>query len=66
MDFTPEETEKLKTMMLFVIKKKHNQSGGHNGFHVSDLEPILNQLEKENKIELRRTINLDRYFLIKK
>jgi len=66
MEFTPEETEKLKAMMMFVIKKKHNQSGGHSGFHVSDLNPILEDMEKEGKIQVRRTINLDRYFLTKK
>ena len=63
MEFTAEEMEKLKAMMMFVIKKMHNQSGGHSGFHVSDLNPILEDMEKDGQIQVRRTINLDRYFL---
>lgn len=63
MTFTPEETEKLKTMFTFIIKKKHVQSNGHSGFSLEDLKPILNQLEADGVIDLRPTINSRKYFL---
>lgn len=63
MTFSEEETKKLKAMFLFIIKRKHKESGGHGGFHVMELEPILEELEKDGEITLRRTINNDRYFL---
>lgn len=63
MEFTPEEKEKLKAMFLFVVKKKHRASGGHCGFQMRDLNPILEELEAEGKIELRPTINCNQYFL---
>ena len=65
MTFTPEEITKLKTMFLFIIKRKHKESDGHCGFHISELNPILEELEQEGKIELRPTINSNQYFLKK-
>lgn len=63
MQFTPEETEKLKTMFLFILKKKHKEGNGHCGFHLMELQPILEELEKDGKIIIRKTINNDRFFL---
>lgn len=63
MTFTEEEKTKLKAIMLFLVKKKHNDSDGHNGFHIIELNPILEELEKEGKIKLRPTINLNQYFI---
>lgn len=63
MEFTPEETQKLKAMMLFLVKKKHKQSDGHCGFHISELQPFLDALELEGSITLRPTINTHQYFL---
>ncbi|PHQ27873.1 hypothetical protein [Leeuwenhoekiella nanhaiensis] len=63
MQFSPEEIEKLKTMMLFLIRRKSNESAGHCGFHLKELEPILQQLVDEGKVELRPTINNNKYFL---
>lgn len=63
MTFTPEETQKLKAMMLFLVKKKHKQSDGHCGFHISELQPFLDELEQEGSITLRPTINTNKYFL---
>lgn len=66
MKFSEEETKKLKAMMLFLVKRKHKESAGHSGFHLDDLKPILDKLEKEGKIQLRPTINSRMYFLTKK
>lgn len=66
MTFTSEEIKKLKAMFLFVIKRKHNESGGHCGFHIMELNEILEELEKEGQIQLRKTIHKDKYFLTNK
>lgn len=63
MEFTPEETKKIKTMLLFLVKKKHNESGGHCGFGILELLPFLRELEQENKIQTRPTIHDNKYFL---
>lgn len=63
MTFTPKETKKLKAMLLFLVKKKYNESGGHCGFHIMELKPILEELEKDGEIKLRQTINNNQYFL---
>lgn len=63
MKFTPEETKKLKAMLLFLIKRKHKSSDGHSGFTITDLNPILEELEQEGVIKLRPTINAHKYFL---
>lgn len=65
MTFTPEETEKLKAMLLFLVKKKHNESQGHGGFQLKELTPILKELEADEEIELHPTINSRMYFLTK-
>lgn len=63
MNFTPEETKKLKAMFQFIVKKKQIQSDGHSGFDLRDLEPILEDMEKDGTILKRRTINTEKYFL---
>ncbi|MBD0822615.1 hypothetical protein [Aestuariibaculum marinum] len=65
MTFTPEETSKIKAMLLYIIKQNEKQTGGHGGFHITDLNPLLEDLEKEGKIKLRRTIHNSKYFLNK-
>ncbi|MAM17590.1 MAG: hypothetical protein CMH22_06510 [Methylophaga sp.] len=63
MQFSPDEIEKLKTMMLFLIRRKAKESNGHCGFHLKELEPVLQKLVDEGKVELRPTINSNKYFL---
>jgi hypothetical protein len=64
MDFTPEEKESIKKMLLFLVKKKHKTSGGHCGFHPMELLENLEELVQEEKIQARDTIHARRYFLI--
>lgn len=66
MNFTPEETEKLKAMLLFLIKKKHKESGGSGGFLPSELQPVLKEMVIDGTIEKHETINSQMYFLTKK
>ncbi|MBW2961294.1 hypothetical protein [Mesonia aestuariivivens] len=63
MQYTDEEISKLKAMLLFLVKKKHNESDGHCGFHINELEPVLKQLEEDGEVETRPTINTRMYFL---
>lgn len=69
MEFTKEERESLKKMMLFLVRKKDKESGGHCGFHPMDFFPIMEELMeelvRENKIISRDTLNVRRYFLNK-
>lgn len=66
MKFTPDETKKLKAMLLYMVTKKHNESAGHCGFHLKELEPILEELTNEGSIIKRPTIHNDQYFLTSK
>lgn len=63
MQFTPDETNKLKAMLLFLIKRKHKSSNGHSGFLITELNTILQDMVKDGDIELRPTINTNQYFL---
>ncbi len=63
MNFTPEEIGKLKAMLLFLIKKKARESGGHGGFHIHELNPILESLANDGEVISRPTINHIKYFL---
>lgn len=63
MNYTPEETKKIKAMLLFLIKRKHKSSAGHGGFLITELNPILEELKEEGVIELKPTINTNQYFL---
>lgn len=53
MQFSEEETKKLKAMFLFIVKRKHKSSDGKCGFNMKELEPILEELEKEGQIILK-------------
>lgn len=64
MTLTPEEKEDVKTMLQFLVEKKAKASGGHSGFHETDLKPFLQELVDEQKITKRETIAVDRYYLI--
>lgn len=63
MEFTPDEIKKLKAMMLFLVQKKHKESDGKCGFHLNELNPIMDELEKDGEVKLRPCINSDAYFL---
>lgn len=63
MTLTPEETKKIKQMFRFLIKKKQEQTDGHNGFYLQELEPILDRMAQDGEIEMRPSINRNTYFL---
>lgn len=63
MNFTPEENTKLKAMLIFLMKKKHRESDGKCGFHLSELQPILDELSDDGVIHKRPTINNNKYFI---
>ena len=63
MQFSPEEISKIKSMLLYLIRKKHNDSGGHCGFGLFDIKPFLEELESEGQIISRRTIHENKYFI---
>lgn len=63
MTFTPDEIKKLKAMVMYLVKKKHKISDGHCGFQLSELNPIMEELVSEEKLQLRPTINTYQYFL---
>lgn len=62
MQLTPEETEKVKVMLSYLIDKKHDQTGGHSGFHPREFEPVLQEMVNDGAIEQRETINSKMYF----
>ena len=66
MRYTPEEREKLKKVMLFLVHKKDQLSGGHCGFHPVELLELFEELANEGKIIRRDTLHTIRYFLVKK
>ena len=63
MTLTSEEREKVKTMLTFLVKRKHIESGGHCGFHPIELTEYMDELVKEGKIKKRDTIKEHRYFI---
>lgn len=63
MQFTKEETKKLKAMMHFIVKKQHIESDGHSGFHLKHLQPILDEMVEDKTLVLRPTIHTNKYFL---
>ncbi|SOC79846.1 hypothetical protein SAMN06296241_1384 [Salinimicrobium sediminis] len=63
MQFSPEEKNKLKAMLLFLVKRKSKESGGHCGFHVNELNPFLDELVEEKKIKSRDTLHSNKFFL---
>lgn len=62
MNFNQEEISKLKAMLLFLVNKKQKESDGHCGFHLNELEPILQDMEKDGSVETHSTINSRMYF----
>lgn len=64
---TEEEKIKVKKMFLFLIKKKHIYSGGHNGFCLLELTKILDEMIHDQQIINRDTnksnVNRELYFL---
>lgn len=63
MTFTSEEKNKLKTMMKFLVKRRHVESNGRSGFNLNLLTPILDELEEDGEIKKRQTINSNAYFI---
>ncbi len=64
MNLTPEEKEDIKSLLLFLVEKKSEASNEHNGFHLKEIEPFLQELVTEQKIKCRPTIAADNYFKI--
>jgi len=65
MEFTPKEKNELKAMLRFLIAKKDKESAGHCGFHINELDPILEEMVKEGTIKIKDTIHSNKYFLNK-
>lgn len=63
MSLSPEETTKLKAMFMYLAKKRHKESEGKCGFHLMELQPILDELTADGELVKRPTINADKYFL---
>lgn len=63
MELSHADKEDVKECLLFLVKQKKKQSGGHGGFNWKDLEPILEEMEKEGTIQQKPTINGKGYFL---
>lgn len=66
MNYTDDEIKKLKAMLFYLVSKKHKESDGKCGFHLSELKPIMDELEKDRAVVLRPTINSSMYFLTNK
>ncbi len=62
MNLSPEELNDVKEVLQFLVKKKSEATGGHGGFSPKNLEPILENMEKEGLIKSRPTINGIGYF----
>ncbi len=63
MNLTPEEKADIKAMLLYLVQKKAEGSGGHNGFHPSEIHQFLDELVADGKITARDNIHSTRYFL---
>lgn len=50
-------------MLLFLVKRKHNESTGHCGFGLLELQSLLDEMEEAGEIVKKRTINSSKYFL---
>lgn len=65
MTFTPEEQTRVENFLLFLIKKKEQQSGGHNGLHIGDVTDILETMIESKKIIERPNPTKTMYYLNK-
>lgn len=69
MEFTAEEREKLKKVMMFLVRRRHNDSGGHCGFHPVDflktMGGLMEDLTAEGQVDERDSLHTKRYFLAK-
>lgn len=65
MQYSSDEIKKLKAMLLYLVQKLDKKSDGHSGFHVKELEPILDDMVKDGVLQKRQTIHVDKYFLTK-
>ena len=65
MEFTKEQRESLKKMMLFLVQKKDKESGGHCGYHPVELLELFEELVTDGQIRGRDTLHTKRYFLVK-
>jgi len=63
MNFSPEEISKIKAMLLYLVKKKHNESGGHCGFSLFEIRPILQEMATKGEVISRPTIHENKYFI---
>ena len=63
MQFTPDEIAQIKNMLRFLVKRKSEESGGHNGFHLNELEPFLQELSEAGEIAKKDTLHSNKYFL---
>lgn len=65
MEYTPEEKAKIKAMFKYLVSKKDKVSGGHCGFGLIELQPILEEMVQEGEIITRPTIHNYKYFINK-
>lgn len=65
MEFTPKQKNAVKDMLRSLIGEKDKQSGGHCGFHLSELNPLLEEMQQEGTIKIRQTLHNDQCFLNK-
>ena len=65
MTFTPEEQTRVENFILFLIQKKQQISGEHNGFSITDISKLLVKMEQEGKIKERPNPTKTMYYLNK-
>ena len=63
MTFTPEEQKRVENFILFLIQKKQQISGEHNGFSITDISKLLVKMEQEGKIKTRPNPTKTIYFI---
>lgn len=63
MNYTPKEREKLKAVIMYLIKAKDKRSDGKCGFRLLELQEIFDELEQEGKIKLRASHQSNLYTL---
>ena len=63
MQFSHDEMTRIKNMLKFLVKRKSEESGGHCGFHVNELNPILDELVEEGQLQSRDTLHSNKFFI---